>query len=217
MPCWTLLISASSAVRCSSCGCLLRQRGLEAVLLADVCHRLRRLAREPRDEIALFALEPAELTLDIEIQIAESPVGGQRSNQAGALVCRRSAFRPVPQTRPQRAPRLREPGRDRLQQFSLGLPLRQLRAGRLEAAWCIQHQQHSPCGAECAHFINQQPMQFGETAGAVQALAVAASRSTDSCGAETSRTACVESDAREQLERPERHFRALGRLPWVLF
>ena len=134
-------------------------------MLADVCHGARRPAREPRDEIALFALEPAELTLDIEIQIAESPVGGQRSNQAGALVGRRSAFRPVPQTRSQGAPRLRQPWRDRLQQFSLGLPLRQLRAGHLEAAWCIQHQQHAPCGAECAHFINQQPMQFAGTAG----------------------------------------------------
>ena len=88
---------------------------------------------EPRDEIALFALESAKLTLDIEIQIAEGRVGEQRSNQAGALVGRRNALRPVPKTRSQGAPRLRQPWCDRLQQFSVGLPLRQPGAGHFEA------------------------------------------------------------------------------------
>ena len=123
---------------------------------------------EPRDEIALFALESAKLTLDIEIQIAEGRLGEQRSNQAGALVGRRNALRPVPKTRSQGAPRLRQPWCDRLQQFSVGLPLRQPGAGHFEPARRLQHQQHASRGAKCTGFIDQQPMQFGDARHPVQ-------------------------------------------------
>ena len=137
MPCWMLLMIASSPARCSEhrVGRLqlrgaLRHLCFEPLRPLRVVQRHGGLRREHAQEVAVGVVEAAERAVDVGVEVAQQPLlRDQRRDEARALVERVRAFGHVAQAGRARAARFVEPRRDRLQQRARVFARRQERAG----------------------------------------------------------------------------------------